>query len=326
MLQQTRTETVRPYFERFLRRFPTVHRLARARLDTVLKLWEGLGYYGRARNLHEAAGIIVRAHGGELPADRDALRKLPGVGRYTAGAVASIAFGADVPVLDGNVTRLLCRAFRIRQDCRAPAVQDRLWRLARDLIPRGRAGTFNQAMMELGSTICRPRRPRCSDCPLADACEARVHGEQEKLPVRRPHRSLPHRRAVAGIIRKRGRILIDKRRPEGLLGGLWEFPGGKCEPGESPQDALRREVREEVGVRAEVREHFITVRQSYSHFHLILHVYDCRWVSGRARAIDCAAVKWVRPEELGRYAFPAANQKVVASLNTRGSKGRPAGR
>lgn len=313
MLQQTRVETAGPYFERFLRRFPTVGDLAAAGLDAVLKAWEGLGYYSRARNMHRAAAEIVVRHGGEIPSDVHALRALPGIGRYTAGAIASIAFGRDEPVLDGNVSRVLCRLFAIGGDPKSPRVSRRLWKLAGDLLPRGRAGEFNQAMMDLGATVCAPRGPRCGDCPIRRHCKARAAGRQEKLPTVAKSKPLPHHTIVAGVIFKGPRMLIDQRAAQGLLGGLWEFPGGKVEVGETHEEALRREIREEVGLEAAVGAKVGAVHHAYSHFKITLHVYRCRWLRGRARAIGCDNVKWILPRQLGDYALPAATIKIIAA-------------
>jgi len=314
MLQQTQVATVEAYWRRFLRRFPTVRALARARLDAVLKAWEGLGYYGRARNLHAAARQVVAERGGRLPTTAADLAKLPGIGRYTAGAITSIAFGADEAVLDGNVTRVLCRTFAVAADPKTAPTREKLWSLARNLIRAGRAGAVNQAAMDLGATVCLPRGPKCDACPLRRACRAHGSGRQETYPRKSPRKAVPHYDVVAGVVRRRGRILIGRRRPEGLLGGLWEFPGGKVEPGEMHADALAREVREETGVVVRVGRPIATVRHAYSHFRITLRAFACQAVAGRARPIGCDAVKWVRPADLTRYAFPAANAKVLAAL------------
>jgi len=323
MLQQTRGETVKPYYLRFLKRFPTVEKLARARIDTVLKHWEGLGYYTRARNLHRAAREIVTRYEGHLPTTRDELVTLPGIGSYTAGAIASIAFDRREPVVDGNVTRVLCRLFRVRTDPKRADVHKQLWSLAAELLPRVRPGDHNQALMELGSEICLPRNPRCNECPLVRTCEARRRGEETALPVKRPKKELPTITVAIGVIYKDGRILIDKRKPDGLLGGLWEFPGGKQEAGESLRDALHREVREELGIRIEVAHSLMVIRHAYSHFRVRLHVFECTFLSGKPRCRSCTAFKWVRPNELGRYAFPAANSRIIKSLWPK-TKSKPA--
>ncbi len=314
LLQQTQVHTVIPYYRKFLARFPTVRALARAPLDDVLKTWEGAGYYARARNLYRAAQLVVAAHGGRLPRRVDELMRLPGIGRYTAGAIASIAFGADAPVLDGNVTRLLCRYFGLRGDPKTAAVRAELWQLAQGLLPRGRAGDFNQAMMELGATVCTPRAPRCAECPLRRGCTARRTGAQDQLPARTARRSAPHYDIGVGIIWKRGRILIQQRPAHGLLGGLWEFPGGKREAGETFQECVRREVREECNLRVRVRDELAVVAHSYSHFAVTLHAFNCEHVAGRVRLRGAVAFKWVRPRELERYAFPAANRRIIAAL------------
>jgi A/G-specific adenine glycosylase len=374
MLQQTQVATVRPYFERFMKRFPSVQSLADASLEEVLKLWEGLGYYSRARNLHRAARQIMDDSGGELPKTAQALLRLPGIGPYTAGAIASIAFGLDEPVLDGNVTRVLCRLFRIRRNPKETKVQQQLWWLARKLVPRKKAGLFNQALMDLGATICTPRQPHCDVCPLSAAprihaarpagrragpssarsvapadlsrrmltgprtarlgarrnsphtlqgvtlgngCQAKAHGEQDTLPVRARRKPIPHHDVAAGIIWRGGRVLIDQRKPEGLLGGLWEFPGGKRQAGEMLEAALVREVREELGIRIAVLRPLLAVRHAYTHFRITLHAFECRYVSGQPRALGCAAWKWVKPGELDRYAFPKANHAIIAALRAR---------
>ena len=314
MLQQTQVATVGPYYRRFLRRFPNATRLARAPLDHVLKAWEGLGYYGRARNMHRAAKEMVRRFGGRLPETHAALLSLPGIGRYTAGAVASIAFGLDEPVLDGNVERVLCRAFCIRRNPKESATRKRLWRLARQLIPPDRASEMNQALMDLGATVCTPRRPGCPRCPLRRACAARQRGAEESVPVKVRRKPVPHWDVPVAVIRKRGRVLIAQRRPEGLLGGLWEFPGGKQEADESLEACLVREVREELGIGIEVVRALATARHAYTHFRVTLHAFECRHASGRPRAIECARWNWVTLSELDDYAFPRGSHKIIAAL------------
>lgn len=317
MLQQTQVATVRPYFDRFMKRFPNVRALARASLDDVLKCWEGLGYYGRARNLHKAARRVARDFDGKLPRTTRELFTLPGVGRYTAGAIASIAFGLDEPVLDGNVTRVLCRVFRIRTPPKETKTQRKLWALARRVIPPGRAGTFNQALMDLGATVCTPRNPGCLVCPVRSLCLARAKGEEQQLPVRTPRRPLPHHEVAVAIVWKGGRILIDRRKPEGLLGGLWEFPGGRRRNSETLEACVVREVQEELNVTVRVRGPLATVKHAYTHFRITLSAFECDYVSGRPKAVGCAAWKWVTPGELDNYAFPTANRKVIAALRRR---------
>ena len=314
MLQQTQVVTVRPYFKRFMRQFPDVRALAEASPQTVLKAWEGLGYYSRARNLHHAARTLVSDFNGKLPSDVKALLSLPGIGRYTAGAIASIAFGLDEPVLDGNVTRVLCRLFRIRENPGTTRIEHKLWSLARRLIPSGQAAVFNQAMMDLGATVCIPRRPQCPVCPLDQLCQARSRNEQDHLPIRPQRKPLPHHDIAAGVIRKGARILIAQRKPEGLLGGLWEFPGGKREDNESLETCLARELREELNIKVGVGSPIMTVKHAYSHFRITLHVFECRYISGRPKTLGCAAFAWVTVAELDRYAFPKANHSILDVL------------
>jgi A/G-specific adenine glycosylase len=311
MLQQTRVDTVRPYYARFIEAFPNVRALAGAHEERLLRLWQGLGYYSRARNLHRAAKVIVMERGGRWPRSAEQWEKLPGVGRYTAGAIASIAFGERVPVVDGNVKRVLARLFNIRDSIDDGRTTERLWEIAQELVPAGAPGHFNQAMMELGSTICTPRSPRCEKCPVRGECEARALGRQAKLPVRRRKKPVPHHEIVAAAIRKNGRYLLGKRRPEGLLGGLWEFPGGKVEAGETREDALAREIREELGIAVRIGRALASVRHAYSHFRITLHVYACEYVRGRPRAHYHTELKWVRRAEFDRYAFPAATVKML---------------
>ncbi len=312
LLQQTQVTAVIPYYKRFLARFPTVHALANARLDSVLKTWEGAGYYARARNLHRSAKEIVARFNGKLPCAVDDLMTLPGIGRYTAGAIASIAYNRDAPILDGNVTRVLCRYFNIRTDPKRTETQKHLWKLAEELIPRGRAGKFNQALMDLGATICTPRNPACGKCPVTRTCAAMRLGLQDKLPIKAKKKSKPHKQIAVGIIWKGKKILIARRFDRDLLGGLWEFPGGHRERGESLEECVVREVREELGVTVAVVEKFAAVEHAYSHFSITLNAFRCRYFRGKPSAIGCAAWKWVSPRELARYAFPAANRKINA--------------
>ena len=314
LLQQTQVATVIPYYERFLARFPNVRALASARLDDVLKTWEGAGYYARARNLHRAAKEIVARFDGKIPGTVEELLTLPGIGRYTAGAIASIAFHRDAPVLDGNVTRVLCRYFKITGDPKGAATQKKLWELVGTLLPQGRAGDFNQALMELGATVCAPRNPQCAVCPFKRGCLARRLNLQEKIPTKRKKKELPHHQVAVGIIWKGKHILIAKRFARDLLGGLWEFPGGHRERRETLKRCVAREVREELGIEIAVKEEFTVVDHAYSHFKITMHAFQCHWLRGRPRAIGCAAWKWIAPRDLARYAFPAANRKIIEQL------------
>ena len=310
MLQQTRVETVIPYYERFTRVFPAVAALARAGEARVLKLWEGLGYYSRARNLHAAAKTVA-GEGSRWPRTAEEWRRLPGVGRYTAGAIASIAFGERAPVLDGNVKRVLARLFEIERPIDEPKTAELMWGIAESLVPPRSPGDFNQSLMELGACICVPRSPRCGECPVNGSCEAYASGRQDELPRRREKAAVPHHDVVAAAIERRGRILIGKRPAGGLLGGLWEFPGGKVRRGEGREAALRREIAEELGRGIAVGPRLARVEHAYSHFRITLHVYRCSIDKGRPQAKFHAALRWVRPEEFERFAFPAATLKAM---------------
>jgi len=252
-----------------------------------------------------------------LPDTTKALIKLPGIGLYTAGAIASIAYDLDEPVLDGNVTRVLCRLFAIKEDPKETGIQKKLWNLASKMILPGRAGLFNQALMDLGAMICLSQNPQCTACPLEEVCKACLQNLQELLPKKGVRKPIPHKTIVAGIIWKKDNILIDQRPPKGLLGGLWEFPGGKKEKRETLKEALIREIREEVGIEIQVDRRLIVVKHAYSHFKITLHAFECTYLSGRAKPIGCKALKWVKLEELNRYAFPAANHKVLMALRER---------
>lgn len=318
MLQQTRVETIIPHYMHFMLLFPTLESLAAASLDEVLKAWEGLGYYARARNLHRAARQVVQEMGGHIPPTPEALLLLPGVGRYTAAAIASIAFDYDAVALDGNLHRVLCRIFGIDDDPGRPSTRRRLEKLARAMMPTGHAGDFNQALMDLGATICTPTNPHCLICPAGNDCQARREGIQNDLPIRATRTNRPHRDVTAGVIRdNNGRLLITQRPLDGMLGGLWEFPGGKRRPGETLPTCLRREIAEELNIKIEVGELLCTVDHTFTHFHMTLFVFDCRWLSGSPRCIGCSDLRWVTLDELDAFAFPVADQKIVAFLRNR---------
>lgn len=321
MLQQTQITTVIPYYERWLARFPTVETLAAASLDEVLKLWEGLGYYSRARNLHAAAQRIVAEHGGRLPDTVEGLRALPGIGPYTAGAIASIAFGRRAPVLDGNVIRVLSRVTDLEADVTETATKKMLWALAESLVPEARPGEYNQALMELGQRICVPAAPACHRCPLATLCLARARGTQLERPVRPARRNTPHYDVVAGVIyREDGAFLIARRPLQGLLGGLWEFPGGKQEAGETLPEALRREIREELAIEIAVGPPLGQIKHAYTHFRITLHAFQARHVAGEPQHIGVDRHAWVTLEELDGYAFAVTDRKIIEILRNGGGQ------
>ena len=314
MLQQTRVETVIPYFERWMRRFPSVNDLANTSEQEVLSLWEGLGYYGRARNLHKAAKIVVEDHAGKLPADPRALRKLPGIGIYTAGAIASMAFGLDVATMDGNLRRIFARVFDLAEPADAPAGKKILWALAEKHLPKGHAGDYNQALMDLGASICLPRNPTCLLCPLSKLCKARSAGIQEQRPVLKPRAKVPHYTVTAAVLQRGGKILLAKRPSKGLLGGMWEFPGGKVEKGETLKACLRREIEEETGAEIQVGEASGVYQHAYTHFSLTLHAFLCELKDGEPRPLQAAELAWVTPSELGNYPMGKVDRQIARRL------------
>lgn len=313
MLQQTRVDQAEPYYRAFVEAFPTVNALADAPLDDVLKRWEGLGYYRRARNFHRAAQIVRDDHGGLVPSDYDAFRALPGVGPYTAAAVLSIAYGHPHAALDGNVIRVLARLVALPDDTTRPATRRDLQGLADALLPADAPGAFNEAAMELGATVCTPKSPRCVVCPIQAMCRAYAEGRPTAYPVVSKKAPVPHRDvAVALLYDAAGRLLVQQR-PEGkMLGGLWELPGGKVEPGERPEAAVVREVREELGVEAEAGPLAARIDHAYSHLRVTLHAYPCRIVSGTP--VSDLPLRWIAEDEIDTLAFPKATHKVFDAL------------
>lgn len=314
MLQQTQVETVIPYYERWLARFPTVLALAEADQHAVLHLWQGLGYYARARNLHAAARQIVTELGGELPTTRDGWLKIKGVGRYTAGAIASIAFDEPVAVVDGNVKRVLARLFDVDLDIKSSAGEAALWALAEPLVPAARPGDYNQGLMELGATICRPKNPACLLCPLHAPCLARQRGLQHERPVVKKRAATPHYDVAAGIIRHNGRILIAQRPADKLLGSLWEFPGGKADPGEALPDCLQRELREELAIEVQVGEQVLTLHHAFTHFRITLHVFLADWLRGDPQRLEVADFAWVTVPDLASYPMGKTDRDIAEWL------------
>ena len=312
MLQQTRVETVIPYYERFLESFPDVGALASADRDEVFQLWAGLGYYSRARNLHEAARKVVTEFKGNLPDDVEALRELPGIGRYTAGALASIAFDRPEAIVDGNVKRVLCRVLGIRQDIAQKEVDDQLWKQAGALAQGPRPGDLNQAIMELGATCCTPRLPGCASCPLSRSCDARRVGDAESLPIRSKRKKPQRIVATAAWIPRRGSILALRRPAKGLLADLWELPGGDVEGRQDPAIALDEALRDRVGLRVSGVEAVGVVEHIFTHRHLRLHVFRCAEVKGRVRLSHHAEHRWVRPEGFAELPHAAVMRKAMA--------------
>jgi A/G-specific adenine glycosylase len=314
MLQQTQVETVIPYFQRFVQAFPDVQALAAAEQQTVLKRWEGLGYYARARHLHKAAQAVVEQYNGELPQNVHDLQKLPGFGPYTAAAVSSIAFDQPVPVVDGNVLRVGCRFWGIATDIRHPRARTELQSRLQPFVSAMSPGVFNQALMELGALICRPQSPRCHGCPLAADCVAYQQNRTAELPVKSKRKPVPHAQIAVGIIWKAGTVLIVRRRQEQMLGGLWVFPGGKQKPGESLAETVYREAAEATGLQVRVDYPYCQVQHAYTHLQVTLTAFRCTWIGGDAMPLRSDGLRWVRLNELDAYPFPKVNLKVLAAV------------
>jgi A/G-specific adenine glycosylase len=316
MLQQTRVEAVIPYFEKWMRVFPTIQALAIASEQEVLNAWEGLGYYSRARNLHKAAKIVVEQYKGNIPRDLDELRKLPGIGRYTLGAIASIAFGMDVSALDGNIKRVYARIFDIEEPVDSLAGEKLLWDLADKNLPKGHAGDYNQALMDLGATICVPKNPRCSICPVMKHCRARQNGTQNQRPVKTPKKDVPHYVHAAAVVIERRKVLLAQRPSKGLLGGMWEFPNGPVSG--DPAAELPRALKSGYGLRLRVKRvqaprkkaALGIVEHGYSHFSVTVHVFLCE--------LDLMPeetnLKWVSLNSLQEYPMGKIDRQIAKMI------------
>ena len=314
MLQQTQVATVIPYFYRFVDQFPDIETLAAADSQAVLKVWEGLGYYSRARNLHRAAALIVTDFGGGIPSDYDTLQQLPGFGPYIAAAVASIAFEVPVPVVDGNVLRVFSRYWGIPDDIRATKVRNDVFDRLTPLVAMAQPSQFNQAIMELGALVCTPKNPHCTQCPLATDCVALTTHQVSEFPFKSAKPPVPHYTIGVGVIWKDGKILIGRRRDDQMLGGLWEFPGGKREPGETFEQCLRRELVEELGIEVEVGALLEEITHEYPERCVRLQFFLCRWRAHEPRPLGCPAFAWITREQLGEYSFPAADARLLGRL------------
>ncbi len=294
MLQQTRVETVLPYYARWLQAFPTVRALARAKSDHVLKLWEGLGYYSRARNLHRAAQTVVRDHGGKLPRTAEGLRQLPGIGRYTAGAIASIAFGECVPLVDGNVARVFARIFAITDNVKTPRTMETLWQLAEELVPKRNPGDFNQALMELGALVCTPANPQCKICPMRRVCIARTRGLVDQLPNRGLRQTVKRVIVSAALVRQNGSFLMQRRPERGLLAGMWELP-----------TLGRRRFRK--------GKPLLELRHTITNRRITLRVFECQCGSALQNKLT-AELRWVSVARMTRLSLPAAHRRAIEQI------------
>nr|BAE94414.1 A/G-specific adenine glycosylase [Desulfovibrio vulgaris] [Nitratidesulfovibrio vulgaris str. 'Miyazaki F'] len=322
MLQQTQMDRGVDYFLRWMTQFPDVASVAAASEDELLKAWEGLGYYSRVRNLHKAAKALVERHGGELPDDPEAIRALPGIGPYTAGAIAGIAFNRDVTCIDANVDRVFSRVFDIDTPVRARPAAARIRALATALLPAGRARDFNQALMELGALVCR-KKPQCASCPLSGLCESLRLGIPHERPVPGRKQPIVPLDVATGVLVHGNRIFIQKRPEEGVWAGFWEFPGGRVEKDEAPDATIVREYAEETAFRIAVRDKLAVIRHGYTTYRVALHCYLCELDGDMAGeppvppVLDAATeYRWVEFAELPRFTFPAGHRKLIDQLTT----------
>jgi A/G-specific adenine glycosylase len=285
MLQQTQVSTVIPYYQKFLKSFPTIHHLAKSDLSKVLKVWEGLGYYSRARNLHRASQIVLTRFHGKIPETLKDLLGLPGIGRSTAGSILSFAFHKDAPILDGNAKRVLSRLFTVSSNPVKSKTEGLLWQISESLVPKGFSNPFNQALMDLGSMLCTPKDPQCPKCPLHRFCKGRASGEPERFPSKTIKKKIPHIEAIAAVIQQNGKVLLKQRPPRGLLGGLWEYPNWRNEGKQRSRLRLRlrNTIKKEMEMNVEVKEFIGIFQQTYSHFKLTLHVFHCQPLNGKGK-------------------------------------------
>lgn len=317
MLQQTQVKTVLKYYPAFIIKFPDIKSLAHAPLEEVLKSWELMGYYARARNLHRAAQVVTEKYQGKLPGSYEKLRSLPGIGAYIAAAISSIAFGLPYPVLDGNVRRVMSRLFAINTPTKLNKFHEACEKRLAEIFDRENPANFNQALMELGAIICVPKKPVCSDCPVQKHCMAFAKGKQQAYPVKVQKKPVPKYQIALGILLKKDRLLITRRKPEGLLGGLWELPGGKLHSNEMPLEACAREIKEEVNLEVEVGDFLTCIKHAYTHFKIVVNVYACKLRNGKIRLKGPVDYRWIKSSELDHYPFPAANHKIFRALKTK---------
>ena len=314
MLQQTQVATVIPYYQRFLKSFPTVRHLAKADLSKVLKVWEGLGYYSRARNLHRASQIVSNHYHGKIPDQLKDLRTLPGIGRYTAGAILSFAFNKEAPILDGNVKRVLSRLFAISDSPVRGQTEDLLWHISESLIPKGHASSFNQGPHGPGFHALHTERTPCVPSALSVAFAREMpSGDPERYPTKTLKKKIPHIEAVSAVIQEDGKVLLQQRPPEGLLGGLWEFPNWEIEEKQRTRPRLRLRLRsyikKEIGLNVEVKEPIGTFQQTYSHFKLTLHTYYCQSRDAKKKG------KWVPIKNLPLFPMSRIHRRIAEKLD-----------
>ena len=314
MLQQTQVKKVVDYYGRFIARFPNIQHLAAAPLQDVLKVWEGLGYYARARNLHKSAQVIVNELDGDVPRDYATFRKLPGVGDYSAAAVQSIAFNAPYAAVDGNIKRVMARLFLMDAPINDAKSAKLFQQRADELLDPTAPGHFNQAMMELGATVCRPQSPTCLVCPVNAFCEAFHTARQDEFPKRRETKPVPEHHIAVGVIYKGDAILITQRQFDGLLGGLWEFPGGRITKDETAEEACVRHIAEVVNLSVSDVKYLTRVRHAFTHFKIVVDVFTCDYQSGEVVLNGPRDAKWIEVAALRDYPLPRATHKFLDKL------------
>ena len=312
MLQQTQIKTMLPYYHRWMERFPDLRSVANAPEDELFRCWEGLGYYARVKNIQKAARQIVSEFDGKLPCDFDSIRSLPGIGRYTAGAIMSFACNADYPAADANAARILARIFNISIRSDSKEFQDAVWHYATEILPRGQARNFNQALMDFGSRICVSGVPLCAECPIASGCGSFAAGTAERIPVKAVKRAPEQIRRVIGIFLRDGKVLVRKRPESGLMPNLWEFPGGDAKGGEMPEKVLGDLWLREFGIPIGAMKKLTIVKHSHTAFRVTLHAFLCE-ACGRMPDTS-ERLKWLDLGELEKFGFPAAHRKVIRVL------------
>lgn len=313
MLQQTQVTTALPYFDRWIKELPDIKSVATASEDKILKLWEGLGYYSRARNLQKAAQVIMKEYDGQFPDKYENILKLPGIGSYTAGAITSIAFNKRKAIVDGNIIRVISRLMNFHENTRLQENVKKFWTWMDNATPDKNTRDFNQGMMELGALICTPRNPKCTQCPLKEKCLGRIKDTAQLLPNRGEKSEKIAIQVAIAIIHKNGKVFIQKRPSEGLMGGLWEFPGGKVED-EKPKAAMEREIKEELGISLQNIKLFKKIRHGYTKFSVDLNCFTADHAKGKVKLTAAAKGKWVKLDDLNKYPFPAANVKLIKQL------------
>jgi len=314
MLQQTQVTKVLNYYQPFIQQFPDVFALANAKVEQVLKIWEGLGYYARARNLHAAAQMIVKNMAGEFPTAYSQLKSLPGIGEYIAAAVLSIAYDQPLAVVDGNVKRVLARAYRIDKPINKSSSFYTFQEIAQQLLDQNQPGHFNQAIMELGALICRPVNPYCDQCPIKAFCKANNTDQVHLFPVKLKKNRIPEYHLVAGIVYKGNQFLIVRRKIDGFLGGMWEIPGGRIQGDELPEQTCIRFIRENVNITAEIVEYLAQIRHAYSHFKIKMDIFRCHYLEGEEILNGYIDSRWITKNEVTQYPFHLANHKVFKLL------------